>query len=95
MGVNKLFLAGLLDALPFALTVSSGAQNAHAEDARPRTDTAPKGFEREKAFRRRVRNAVTWLNASRWRVLKRTVSSMPHRTECLLTAKGAMTPYQG
>ena len=54
--------------------------------------TKPRGWEREKAFRRRVRNVVTWLN-SRRRMLKRMVSSMPRRVECLRTAKGAMTPY--
>ena len=55
--------------------------------------TAPKGWEREKAFRRRVRNAVSWINASRRGALERMVSSMPRRLQACLEAKGAMTPY--
>ena len=55
--------------------------------------TKPTGWEREKAFKRRVRNAVAWLNSTRSGALKRTVSSMPRRLELLLQGKGAITPY--
>ena len=55
--------------------------------------TKPTGWEREKAFKRRVRNAVAWLNSTRSGALKRTVSSMPRRIELLLQGKGAITPY--
>ena len=50
--------------------------------------TKPTGWEREKAFKRRVRNAVAWLNSTRSGALKRTVSSMPRRLELLLQGKG-------
>ena len=38
--------------------------------------TKPTGWEREKAFKRRVRNTVAWLNSTRSGALKRMVSSM-------------------
>ena len=55
--------------------------------------TQPRRWEGEKAFKRRVRNAVTWLNAKRAGALKRTVASMPRRIELLLKGRGAITPY--
>ena len=55
--------------------------------------TQPTGWEGEKAFKRRLRNAVTWLNAKRAGALKKTVASMPRRIELLLKGHGAMTPY--
>ena len=55
--------------------------------------TQPTGWEGEKAFKRRLRNAVTWLNAKRAGALKETVASMPRRIELLLKGHGAITPY--
>ena len=55
--------------------------------------TKPKGWEREKAFRRRVRNAVAWMNRTRGSAFKKMVSSMPKRVQVCLEAKGALTPY--
>ena len=55
--------------------------------------TAPKGFEREKAFRRRVRNAISWINRRRAEALRKAVASMPRRLELVAEGKGAMTPY--
>ena len=55
--------------------------------------TAPKGFEREKAFRRRVRNAVYWVNRNHQKTLRNAVASMPRRLEVVTSGKGAMTPY--
>jgi len=55
--------------------------------------TAPRGWEREKAFRRRVRNAVAWVNANRRATLRRTVASMPRRLQSCIEVKGALTPY--
>ena len=55
--------------------------------------TAPKGFEREKAFRGRVRNAISWVNRRRAEALRKAVASMPRRLELVVEGKGAMTPY--
>ena len=55
--------------------------------------TAPKGFEREKAFRRRVRNAVYWVNRNHQKTLRNAVASMTRRLEVVTSGKGAMTPY--
>ena len=55
--------------------------------------TKPRGWEMEKAFRRRVRNAVCWLNVNRPRALGNMVASMPHRVAMCLERKGAMTEY--
>ena len=55
--------------------------------------TRPGGWEREKEFRARVRNAVSWVNANRSAALAKMVSSMPRRMRAVVEAKGAMTPY--
>ena len=55
--------------------------------------TRPGGWEREKPFRARVRNAVAWVNAGRGAALKRMISSMPRRIKACVEAKGALTPY--
>ena len=55
--------------------------------------TKPKGWEREKAFRRRVRNAVAWMNSTRTGAFHRIVSSMPKRVEMCIESNGALTPY--
>ena len=55
--------------------------------------TKPRGWEREKSFRRRVRNAVCWLNVNRSRALGNMVASMPQRVAMCLERKGAMTEY--
>ena len=55
--------------------------------------TAPKRFEREKAFRCRVRNAVSWVNRNQHEALRKAVASMPRRLEVVTSGKGAMTPY--
>jgi len=55
--------------------------------------TKPGGWEREKAFRARVRNAVAWINARRDGALTRMISSMPRRVKACVEAKGALTPY--
>ena len=46
-----------------------------------------------KSFRRRVRNAVRWLNANRSEELGNMVESMPKRMKMCIDLKGAMTPY--
>ena len=51
------------------------------------------GWEREKPFRARVRNAAAWVNAGRGAALKRMISSMPRRIKACVEAKGALTPY--
>jgi transposase len=55
--------------------------------------TRPGGWEREKEFRARVRNAVSWVNANHSAALAKMVSSMPRRMRAVVEAKGAMTPY--
>ena len=55
--------------------------------------TKPGGWETEKAFRARVRNAVAWVNARRDGALTRMISSMPRRVKACVQAKGALTPY--
>ena len=55
--------------------------------------TQPVGWEGEKSFRRRVRNAVRWLNANRSEELGNMVESMPRRMKTCIDIKGAMTPY--
>ena len=55
--------------------------------------TKRSGWESEKAFRVRVRNAVLWLNNSRGAVLKGLLTSMPRRAAACVKLKGAMTPY--
>ena len=55
--------------------------------------TKTKGWEREKAFRRRVRNAVAWVNSARSGALEKMVSSMPKRVQMCIDSKGALTPY--
>ena len=55
--------------------------------------TAPKGFEREKAFRRRVRNAVAWVNRRKADAVRKALASMPRRLELVRSGRGAMTPY--
>jgi len=55
--------------------------------------TKPKGWEREKAFRQRVRNAVAWMNSTRAGAFQRIVSSMPKRLEMCIESNGALTPY--
>ena len=68
-------------------------ENAWALLDRRLAATQPGGWEGEKSFRRRVRNAVRWLNAHRDRVLGHTISSMPRRLQMVLDYKGAMTEY--
>ena len=55
--------------------------------------TRPGGWEREKEFRGRVRNAVSWVNANHSAAMTKMVSSMPRRMGAVVEAKGAMTPY--
>ena len=55
--------------------------------------THPGGWEGEKSFRRRVRNAVCWLNANRSDELGNMVASMPKRMKMCIERKGAMTEY--
>ena len=52
-----------------------------------------RGWETEKSIRRRVRNAVCWLNANRARSLGNMVASMAKRVAMCLERKGAMTEY--
>ena len=76
-------------ALRFPMVVSE--RDRAARDLR--WATKPRGWEMEKAFRRRVRNAVCWLNVNRSRALGNMVASMPHRVAMCLERKGAMTEY--
>ena len=55
--------------------------------------TKRSGWESEKAFRVRVRNAVLWLNSTRGATLKGLIPSMPRRVQACVEVKGAMTPY--
>ena len=68
-------------------------ENAWALLDRRLAATQPGGWEGEKSFRRRVRNAVHWLNANRSDELGNMVASMPKRIKMCAERKGAMTEY--
>ena len=55
--------------------------------------TAPAGFETREKLRKRVRNAVDWLNRNYTKSFRKMVRSMPDRIEACLELKGAMTRY--
>ena len=56
-------------------------------------ETAPDGFETKKKMRKRVRNAVMWVNANHERSMLNMVKSMPERIRLCKELKGAMTRY--
>ena len=56
-------------------------------------DTEPQEMESRKAFVRRLRNAVSWVNRNRAEVLKKLCEDQKDRAKELLDRKGSRTSY--